>query len=562
MLKGILYPVRSRLIISLIVALLPLIIAMIVISLNGSRMQLTRANEATQSFAIIAADHQKQLLSDLKQLVTTLAETPEMAADPKTCSRNLTKIMATLSNYDTIAIANTEGVFICGPSAALGHNISDRDYFQQAKQTLQFTLSPLLSSRVDQKSVIVGAMPWADDNGDFAGMAVASIEASRFAASFENLQLPTDSKYFLFDRKNDLITGQGIFSPELRERVYSLPSITSSATPFIMHESDRVRSYSTLSIESGALMVLIGIPRHTFLNFGFESLIVSIFGPIALLTVVIVCVWLLGDRLVTAPVSSLIRTARSYSKGDLTARPQAVKAGGELQELSTTFSEMADRIVSREQELQDAIKKRELMLREIHHRVKNNLQIVISLINLQSKSVVAPDALAAFTEIQTRMRALALVHRYLYESDDLQSVNIGSFLAELCTSLQTAYGVSPGRVALEVITEPVWDISDRAIPLALFMTETISNALRHAFPENRPGYIKVSLKNVEDQKALYSIEDNGVGIETPEKSKTMPSLGMSLTKAFARQVDGELTVSGPPGTQITLRFKPRQAVPI
>jgi two-component sensor histidine kinase len=540
---------------------------MIVISWTSSREQMSRANEATQSFAVIAADHQKQLLSDLKQLVTILAEDSEIHANPVNCSRSLTKIMATIANYDTIAITDRNGVIVCGSANAIGQNIADRDYFQQGKQSLQFTLSGLLTNRITNKENIVGTMPWADENGDFAGMAIASIEVSRFADSFKDLVLPPDSKYFLFDRNDKLIASQGTFTPHLQERADALPLITSTATPFIVREDDQTRIYTTLSIEGGALTVLIGIPRHSFLNFGFESLIVSIFGPIALLAVVIISVWFLADRLVTAPVTSLIRTARSYSRGDLSVRPQPVKTGGELRELSTTFAEMADRITRREQELHDAISKRELMLREIHHRVKNNLQIVISLVNLQSKSVTAPDAQSAFTEIQTRMRALALVHRYLYESDDLQSVNIGSFLAELCNSLQVAYGVSPTRVALEVTTEPVWDISDRAIPLALFMTETISNALRHAFPENRPGYIKVSLKNVENHKALFTVDDNGVGLEAPETAsthvpKTLSGLGMSLTKAFARQVDGELKISGPPGTQVTLLFTPRAPTPI
>jgi two-component sensor histidine kinase len=565
--KAFFYPIRSRLILSLIIALLPLVIAMIAISWSGSRAQLVRANEATQSFAIIAADHQKQLLSDLRQLVTILAEDSELRTNPALCARNVTKIMATIGNYDTIALTNRDGVIICGPASTLNQTVADEDYFQRARQTLQFTLSDLETSQFSKKPVIMGAMPWADDNGDFAGMAIASIETHRFADSFKDLLLPADSKYFLFDAKNNLITGQGSYTPALQEKIDALPPVTSTVTPFIVHEDDQARTYTTVSIGGGALTVLIGIPRHTFLNFSLDSLIVSLLGPIALLAVVIVCVWLVGDRLVTAPVTSLIRTARSYSRGDLTVRPQPVKNGGELRELSTTFSEMADRIAKREQELQDAITKRELMLREIHHRVKNNLQIVISLVNLQSKSVTAPDAQSAFTEIQTRMRALALVHRYLYESDDLQSVNIGSFLAELCNSLQVAYGVSPTRVALEVTTEPVWDISDRAIPLALFMTETISNALRHAFPENRPGYIKVSLKNIEDHKAQFSIEDNGVGLDAPETTKshvpkTLSGLGMSLTKAFARQVDGELKISGPPGTQITLQFKPRKPTPI
>jgi two-component sensor histidine kinase len=210
-----------------------------------------------------------------------------------------------------------------------------------------------------------------------------------------------------------------------------------------------------------------------------------------------------------------------------------------------------------------------MMLREIHHRVKNNLQIVISLVNLQSKSVALPAAQSAFTEIQTRMRALALVHRYLYESDDLQSVNISAFLTELCGSLQTAYGVPQSRVAMHIKSDPVFEIIDRAVPLALFMTETISNALRHAFPENRPGFIKVTLKALDSSQAVFTIEDNGIGLGTdPQENKedgiyrvpkSMAGLGMSLARAFAKQIDGELSISGVGGTLVTLVFKSKPA---
>jgi two-component sensor histidine kinase len=195
------------------------------------------------------------------------------------------------------------------------------------------------------------------------------------------------------------------------------------------------------------------------------------------------------------------------------------------------------------------------MLREIHHRVKNNLQIVTSLLNLQAKAVQGEDAKRAFGEIQTRVRALALVHRYLYESDDLKSVNLGAFLRELAASLQLSYGISEDQIAIEVEAEAVWDISDRAVPLALFMTEAMTNALKHAFPKGRRGMIRILLKSLPNGTVRFSVEDNGVGLsEVQGVPGKQASLGMSLIKAFARQVEGTLTISGPPGTVVAIEF--------
>jgi two-component sensor histidine kinase len=220
------------------------------------------------------------------------------------------------------------------------------------------------------------------------------------------------------------------------------------------------------------------------------------------------------------------------------------------------FAEMANKIDGREQELREAIETREAMMREIHHRVKNNLQIVTSLLNLQAKAVQGESAQRAFNDIQTRVRALALVHRYLYESEDLQSVNLATFLKELAASLQLSYGISQDQVAIEVDADEVWDVSDRAVPLALFMTETMSNALKHAFPQGRQGVIRIVLKAGQESMVRFSVEDNGIGLTEAQTIAQGPqaSLGMSLIKAFARQVDGKLTISGPPGTVVSIEF--------
>jgi len=278
-------------------------------------------------------------------------------------------------------------------------------------------------------------------------------------------------------------------------------------------------------------------------------------GPIVLWLITLTAVWLATDLQMARPVRRLTRAAEAFSRGDLSDRP-TLAGPAEIRELASMFHEMATRIAGRERELREAIETREAMMREIHHRVKNNLQIVTSLLNLQAKAVQGESAQRAFNDIQTRVRALALVHRYLYESEDLQSVNLGAFLKELAASLQLSYGISQDQVAIEVEADEVWDVSDRAVPLALFMTETMSNALKHAFPQGRQGVIRIVLKSGKDSLVRFSVEDNGIGLTEAQAVAQGPqaSLGMSLIKAFARQVDGKLTISGPPGTVVTIDF--------
>ncbi len=286
-----------------------------------------------------------------------------------------------------------------------------------------------------------------------------------------------------------------------------------------------------------------------------EQTALVVVGPIAVWLIALAVVWFATDAQISRPIRSLTRVARAFSAGDMSVVPP-LHGPAELRELSATFGDMANKIQAREQELKDAIATREAMLREIHHRVKNNLQIVTSLLNLQAKSVQGDDAKRAYNEIQTRVKALALVHRYLYESDDLKSVNLGAFLKELAASLQLSYGISDDQVTIEIVAEPVWDVSDRAVPLALFMTEAMTNALKHAFPAGRRGMIRIVLTTMPNNFVRFSVEDNGIGLTEAQATAQggQASLGMSLIKAFARQVEGNLSISGPPGTVVAIEF--------
>ena len=343
MFRSFFYPIRIRLIAALMVALLPLVLVMIVISWRSSEEELERANESTRNFALIASGYQSQLLEEMKQLLTIMAEISDFKANPDSCTRTLNKLSARLGDYSGIAIANRTGGIVCGTGIFTNGSIIDQPYFTEAKHSLQLTISDALVDK-NGHSILVGAMPWADQNGDLAGIAITAIDGSRFLSSFKDMPLPPESRYFVFDRNGTMIAGSGPLSDVLKKRMQALPVLTETPTPFSLLEDKQPRTYTSVSVESGALNVVIGIPRRYFLHLNLSNLLISLLGPLAVLVIVSILVWWLGNRLVTAPVTALIKTARSYSQGDLTARPPSTKSGGEIRELSQTFSEMADRI--------------------------------------------------------------------------------------------------------------------------------------------------------------------------------------------------------------------------
>nr|WP_246521752.1 sensor histidine kinase [Neoroseomonas terrae] len=190
---------------------------------------------------------------------------------------------------------------------------------------------------------------------------------------------------------------------------------------------------------------------------------------------------------------------------------------------------------------------------EIHHRVKNNLQVVASLLNLQADRLRNPSAQAEFAVARDRVQALATLHRHLYLHQSFERISMRPFLDELSRQLGDALGAGPDSgVRIDIDTEDLEMGSDQAISLALLLTEAVSNAMRHGFPEGRAGRILISL-HVEGDTAHLVVEDDGVGLDDAADGNS-DGLGMRLIEGFAGHLGGEAEITGEQGTRIAVRF--------
>ena len=198
----------------------------------------------------------------------------------------------------------------------------------------------------------------------------------------------------------------------------------------------------------------------------------------------------------------------------------------------------------------------------MHHRVKNNLQIIASLLNLQANRIRQPEARAEFASARDRVRALATLHRYLYSEGELQTLNMRSFLQELCSQLFQAIGEKQGRrIQLHIEAPEIEMATDQAVPLSLIVTEAVSNAVKYAFPGGRSGHVRVSLSELgrDDGEAMgrLVIQDDGVGIpagRAETETGIRDGLGIQLIRGFARQLGACLKVDEGEGTRYTLTF--------
>jgi len=202
-----------------------------------------------------------------------------------------------------------------------------------------------------------------------------------------------------------------------------------------------------------------------------------------------------------------------------------------------------------EQRLRDAVVEKEVLLKEIHHRVKNNLQIISSLLSFQSRQVTDKTALAAFRESQDRVRSMALFHEKLYQAKDLAHIELADYLRQMAQMLRHTYGLGGVEIALNVRAEGVHIGVDTAVPCGLIANELITNSLKYAFPAGRPGSIDVELTRREDGGFTFVIADDGVGIPPEVDIQKSPSLGLQLVMALVEQMDGTISVERGHGTR-------------
>jgi two-component sensor histidine kinase len=190
-----------------------------------------------------------------------------------------------------------------------------------------------------------------------------------------------------------------------------------------------------------------------------------------------------------------------------------------------------------EEQVRLVMREKEVLVREIHHRVKNNLQIISSLLNLQASYVKDMAALEALRESQNRVRAMAIVHEQLHKARNYSSINFPEYVASLTTNLFRSYGVDAKVVRLELDIEPVKLMIDTAISCGLIIHELVSNSLKHAFPGGRKGTIGIHLRS-EAGSFQLTMRDNGVGFSRSGGGGRKRSLGLRLVDILAEQIGG------------------------
>jgi PAS domain S-box-containing protein len=210
-----------------------------------------------------------------------------------------------------------------------------------------------------------------------------------------------------------------------------------------------------------------------------------------------------------------------------------------------------------EEQIRKSLKAKELLLKEVHHRVKNNLTVIHSLLKLQSQYVEEERYREMFNDSMGRIKSMATIHEKLYRSEDLAKINFSDYMSDMADSLYQSYGLSPGKVTLKKDVEKVTLGIDASIPCGLIVNELVSNALKYAFPEDRKGEIKLSLRMKSSDEIELKVSDNGVGIPEGLDYRKADTLGLNLVRDLVGQLGGIMELHREKGTEFKITFRKR-----
>ncbi len=464
------------------------------------------------------------------------------ARDP--CANPLRETLNGLPDYANLGIIDKSGTVICTTQAGAegSTTASTRDWFKQLRDTnIDVVQSTAYYGPVSQQWVIATAKKRTTADGAFDGAYVLGVPVNSLARQLERAGLPKNSEVALVD-----VSGQ-VFASNHWAKIdpETMKTLNSGGNGFFLLRSitGEDREAAIVPLADNKFYAMLSSPKPPAIAIENVSAFSNFALPLLAWLLALVTAWLAMDRLVLRWLDYLGRIAQLYASGKLSVQPLRARrqAPGEINALADLMEQMAVSVRDRTNSLEAALEARHAAMKEIHHRVKNNLQIINSLLSLQSRKIKDPAAIAVMDDARSRINALSLIHRSLYEHSDIGAVEVKHFFSELALHLDQALGAEDQAIKIESQIDPDQIDADVAVPLALFTAEAVTNSVKHAFPEGRGvmgGRVLVSFK-VEEHEALLTVEDDGIG-GAEAAAAAASGIGGTLMSAFAKQVHGKL----------------------
>ncbi|MBV9992301.1 MAG: hypothetical protein JOZ72_13535 [Alphaproteobacteria bacterium] len=545
---------RFRLFLTVTLALFPIVVVSVLQGIERARVDGANVRDRLVQTARIAASSEENVLASSEQILRTLASVDDVRNVTPECDRALADVLIGVRFLTNLARIDRDGKVVCA-AIPKAKGMKANAIFDAARKSGMFTVSGQIMSPVTHQPVIGTMLPVYDAKGRFDGAVSVAVNARWLTHILKTRDLPHGAVIAVFDRHGQVIAAND--NAVAHDLFSTLPEQQALRGGLETRDDSRNKSWVFAAAPLVGNNVFVGLAMRqsklfapTYLRVGTDFLL-----PILMIGLAWVAIWFATDRQITQWINYLRRIAAAYRGGHYGAKPALEDAPVEFKLLGTAMEEMAAGIQDRDRKLRDAIAQKTLLIRETHHRVKNNLQIVMSLLSLQSNQMPDSAVKEALSQAQARIDALALVHRLLHEVEDQTTVDVQRLLGELTRKISESMTVEDSHISTEVASVSSNVLGEIAVPIALFTVEALMNIFKYAYPpERKGGAVKVMLERRDDGKLRLAIEDDGVGY-APEGIK--PGIGSRLLGVFARQVRGTASVDSVPGrgTRVELIFE-------
>jgi two-component sensor histidine kinase len=551
--------IRLRLGVALAAALLPVLILGSTQSVLAFRREAQAQQQSLEAAAQRSAADARARMESAAVLLQTLAP----GSVGIECAQRLADVKNRIPGYANLIRFDRRGRVACAAATVPADPLRrERDWFENLA-TGQHQLVVTTQPGVDYagEPALLAATSATDPAVGFDGALAAIITLASLRPQLDDRSLPPGAEVAVVDSQGAYlsVTDASAFPASTRGWVQG-PAARSA---FVGHARDgqgRQRVYSIAPLVRDDVFVILSAPERGLFSWAWLNPLSGIVFPVLAFLLALGAVFYATERGVVRWIAYLQRVAAIYARGRFTVRPvRAEQAPPEIRELAETLSIMAGTIVARDTSIRESFGQKDALMREIHHRVKNNLQVISSLLNMQQRALSDPAARAAISDTRQRIAALALIYRALYQGPDLKRVDLRPFLEELTAQLLSGDSEPHGSIRTEVHADPLVIDPDKLAPLALFAVEAVTNAQKHAF-NGTGGTLRVEF-TVRGAEAELCISDDG---GKPTDGEPAPGVGRTLMTAFARQLRGqaafEANASG--GLTVRLTFPTPEAGPM
>jgi len=548
---------RGKLVFLLALAMLPAGALACLQALSNDRKLSALANESMLQAAVLSAREEENVIIAARRVLKTLSVIPAIADQTSDdCEKILAAVLSTSKFYGSAAIVENRGNIVCGyPASAQGVNVADQPWYRAVIDRGTFTVTGNARSMASNASILAASLPAFDAERNISRVLFLSIRPQWLSELLSETGSPGHAHIALVDRLGNVIAEDSggadasawlpdadFLRGKLTDRPQSIRIDARGAHDGILAAAPLLRDELYVVAGSFSGHPVAASPWRFAGAIGF---------PFIMWLIALAVAWFAVDRLVIGPILRLRRTAEAFAAGKKSIRASGLAdMPDEIGQLGQTLNAMADKLAAHEEQLQGALEEQKTLLKELHHRVKNNLQIIASLLNLQIHRTTELRERLALRTTQHRIYALAKIHDSLNHVSGDNLVPLDEALTQIADHLVRGTDSSGASPRLHFDIEPVKATSKRAVPIALLLTEAMSTALSSSSLEDGPDNLWISLKQANANGAVLTVQSDS----PPAKSAGHDSdaLSAKLVSGFVKQLGAELSMETENGYRLSV----------